>query len=105
PQFFGGDLCEGGARALPHLSGANEHDYTAVRFQAANGARDGVRPRREQANRDAATHERLLWLVPADSGGHLRDVAGEIGVERLAAGADLLPRREQVLATQLERVE
>ena len=44
-------------------------------------------------------------LVPADRGGDLLDVADEVRVERLAAGAHLLARRAEVLAAHLERVE
>ena len=46
-----------------------------------------------------------LRLAPADRGGHLLDVADEVGVERLAARAQLLARGAEVLPAHLERVE
>ena len=59
----------------------------------------------EQPDRDAAADERRLRLVPADRRGGLLDIADQVGVERLAAEADLLARQAEVLAAQLERVD
>jgi hypothetical protein len=61
--------------------------------------------RGEQADGDPAPDERRLRLGPADGGSDLLDVADEVGVERLAARADLLARGAQVLAAHVERIE
>ena len=105
PQLLGGDLRERRARPLAHLRRADEDDDPAVGLEAADRARDGMRSGREQPHRDAAADERRPRLVPADRRGDLLDVADEVRVERLAAGADLFARQAEVLAPHVERVE
>ena len=66
-------------------------------------------PGREQADRDAAARRLRVpngWvLAPANMGGGLLDVADEVGVEGLAAGADFLAGAEEVLAADVQAVE
>ena len=104
-DLLGGDLRECRPRSLSHLGRADEDDDATVGLEAADRARHRVRARGEQADRDAAADIRVLLLAPADAGGHLLDVADEVGVERLSTGAHLLAGGEQVLAAQVERVE
>ena len=65
----------------------------AGRPRSRPGAR---RPRAARPRRRGRRAARFA-LAPADGGGDLLDVADQVGVERLAAGAHLLARAEQVL--------
>src|SRR5439155_20874238 len=105
PELLGCDLREDGPRTLPDLRRADENDHLPVGLHADDRARDGMGSRCEQADGQATADVRLLRRAPADGVGNLLDVADEIGVERLAAGAQLLPGRAQAYATDVERIE
>src|SRR6266498_2239907 len=60
---------------------------------------------REQADGDSTPDERPLLGAPTDGLGDFLDVADEVGIERLPAGAHVLARGEQVLPADLERIE
>ena len=104
-ELLGRDLREGGPRALADLGRADEDDGVPVRLHADDRARDGMRAGGEQADGQPSPVQRLALAVPADCRGDLLDVPDEVGVERLAAGAELLARRAEVLAAHVERVE
>ena len=65
----------------------------------------GWAPAGEQADRHAPPGARLPLAVPADRVRDLLDVPDEVGVERLAACAQLLARRTEVLASHVQRVD
>ena len=93
-ELLGGDLRERRPRALAHLGRPDEDDDAAVGLEPADRARDRVRAGREQPDGDAAPDERrLLGSSQPTARRDLLDVADEVGVERLAAGAHLLARR------------
>ena len=90
---------------LTDLGRADENDGVAVCLHAHDRAGDGVRSRGEQSHGEPATCSCRLVRSPADRLGHSLDIADQVGVERFAPGPQLLSRRAEVHAPDLQRVE
>ena len=105
-QLLGHDLAEDGARALADFGRADEEGDAAVGFHADDGGRDRVRSGGEQPDAHAAPDDSVrLGRVPIETGGDLPDIADQIGVERLAAGAHRFAAVQEVAFAHLQRVE
>ena len=104
-EHLGSDLRHHGAGALADLGGADDDRDLPVGLEPDGGARDRMRPGRQQPTDRPRPGPGLPWSAPAERRGDLLDVADEVGVQGLAARADHLARPQQVAPPDLQRVD